>query len=174
MRLTMKKRASFIAPCLILLIVLAGFTTAFAKQTLEQIAFESPSPNEDRILFKLNGEYMPSSFSLKGDRPRIVFDFPEVMPTKKVKNTIQTDGTFIKSIRTGIHKGKSPKTRIVLDLKPGMLIDFDENYIEDTKTLVIRIFAAGMPPVRAGRARPCRSWSSCRVCRRRRRPCGRP
>jgi len=146
MRLTMKKRVTIITACLILLFVHLGFTSAFAKPTLEQVRFDTPGPHEDRVTFKLNGAYLPKTFALKGDRPRVIFDFPEVVPTKKVKNTIQTKGTFIKSIRTGIHTGKNPKTRIVFDLQPGMLVDFDQNFDKGTNTLVIRVFAAGMPP----------------------------
>ncbi len=144
MRLTMKKRASIITVCLMILLVHTGLTSAFAKPLLEQIQFETPGPNEDRIIFKLNGAHLPTSFALKGDRPRVVFDFSEVVPTKKVRNTIQADGTFVKSIRTGIHKGNNPKTRIVFDLKPGMLIDYDQDFDEETNTLVIRVSAAGM------------------------------
>lgn len=140
----MRKRASIITTCFIILFIHVGFSSAFAKPTLEKIQFDTPGPNEDRITFKLNGAHLPTTFALKGDRPRVIFDFPGVVPTKKVKTTLQTQGTFIKSIRTGIHQGNKPKTRIVFDLHPGMLIDFEQDFDDVTNTLVIRVFAAGM------------------------------
>lgn len=90
---------------------------------------------------------MPKSFTLDGGRPRIVFDFHDVVPSKKIKNTISANGTFIKNIRLGIHKGKNPKTRVVLDVQPGMKVEFTKNLASDSRTLTIRLFAAGMPPV---------------------------
>jgi hypothetical protein len=143
MRLTMKKRAFITAACLMTLFVHLGLTPAFAAPTLKQITFDSPQPGEDRVTFTLNGAYLPKTFALKGERPRVIFDFPKVVPSKKIKNTMQVQGTFIKSIRTGIHKGDNPKTRIVFDLQPGLAVDFDQNFDEDTNALVIRLFAAG-------------------------------
>jgi len=146
MRLIMRTKKISITAFLIILLTNIGLSSAFAQSMIEQILFNSPAANKDEITFKMNGAYLPKSFALNGDRPRIVFDFPDVVPSKKIQNNIPANGTFIKSIRTGIHKGDNPKTRIVLDLQPGMKIDIAQNFDNDSNTLVISIFAAGRPP----------------------------
>jgi len=125
-----------------------GLTAAFAEQLIEKIQFDSATPSVDRITFKLNGAHLPKTFALKGDRPRVVFDFPNTVPAKGVKNSITADGTFIKSVRTGIHRGENAKTRVVLDLVSNDAIDFKQNFDAETNSLVISVFAAGtdVPP----------------------------
>lgn len=146
MRFIMRTKKIIITAFLIILLTNIGLSPAIAQSIIEQIRFDSPTANKDQLTFKMNGAYLPKSFALNGDRPRIVFDFPDVVPSKRVQNSIPANGTFIKTIRTGIHKGDAPKTRIVLDLQPGKKIDIARDFDRDSNTLVISIFAAGMPP----------------------------
>jgi len=143
MRLHMKKRISILTVCLCALFLSIGLGSASSGGKIEKIQFETPSGDEDRITFMLNGAHLPKIFALKGDRPRVVFDFPNTFPVKSVQNTIKADGTFIKQIRSGIHKGDNPKTRIVFDLTPGQDIDFEQKFDRTTNALVIRVFAVG-------------------------------
>lgn len=146
MRLMMRNKFFIISVFLIILLTNFGLSSAYSQPMIEQIMFRSPSAHEDLLIFKMNGSHLPSTFALKGDRPRVVFDFPDVVPAKKVQTAIEADGTFIKQIRTGIHKGDNPKTRVVLDLQPGVTIDFNQDFDKATNTLTISIFAEGIPP----------------------------
>ncbi|MDW7772065.1 MAG: AMIN domain-containing protein [Desulfobulbaceae bacterium] len=145
-----KNRAIIITPFLIIFLLIflmsIGLTSVSAQPVMEQIVFDAPAADFDRLTVKMNGAHLPKNFVLKGDRPRIVFDFPDVVPGKNVSNSIQADGNFILRVRTGYHKGENPKTRVVLDIQPGMEIDFDQNFDKTSNTLMINVFAAGMPP----------------------------
>jgi hypothetical protein len=132
----------------ILLAILAP-AAAFSQPMIEEIRFESPSGDADRLIFKMNGSHLPKTFALGGERPRIVFDFPGVVPSKKVQNTIQTESSFIRRIRTGIHTGDNPKTRVVLDLQPGRSIDFRQDFDSEGNVLTITVFAEGAPAEKA-------------------------
>lgn len=123
--------------------LLAGLSWASPGQVLEKIDFDSSTPGVDLVTFHLNGAYLPTTFALKGDLPRVIFDFPNVEPSKNVKNIMPAEGRFIKQIRTGIHKGEQAKTRVVFDLKSSGAVDFKQNFDAATNTLQISLFAAG-------------------------------
>jgi hypothetical protein len=127
-------------------VLFAGPGWALSDQVLEQIDFDASTPGVDLVTFKLNGAYLPTTFALKGDLPRVIFDFPDVEPTKNVKNIMPAEGRFIKQIRTGIHRGEQAKTRVVFDLKSDGAVDFQQDFDAETNTLRIRLFAAGFEP----------------------------
>jgi len=152
MSLIMRKKIFTITFFSIILLTNIGLTSVFAEQMIEQIRLDASTVNQDKLIIKLNGPYLPKAFALKGDNPRVVFDFPDVVPAKKIQNIIQADGTFVKQIRTGIHGGDNPKTRIVLDIEPGSQVDFSQDFDKETNTLVITLSPAGTPPETAAAA----------------------
>jgi hypothetical protein len=99
-----------------LLIVFFRCLPALAAAQIEDIRFETVSPNEERVVFRLNSPVLPNSFPMKDGSPRMVFDFNDTGVSKRIKNTLETKGTLIQRIRVGIHDNK---TRVVLDLAPG-------------------------------------------------------
>lgn len=113
------------------------------QKILEDINFESPGNGEERIVFKLNGTYIPKIFTLQGKQPRVVFDFKDTTAAKMINNIINTNGELIKRIRVGIHKGKNPKTRVVLDLRPNKNINIRQDFDKKEKALVVSIHYAG-------------------------------
>lgn len=139
----MKKLNIIAAVCLTALLFLTGAATGAPRPMLKAIGFDAVNPNIDRITFKLNGAHLPSTFALKGERPRVVFDFPDTIPTKAVKNITKTDGTFVTQIRIGIHRGKNAKTRVVFDLASNDPVDFKQDFDAATNTLVISVFKPG-------------------------------
>ena len=151
--------------CLIALFLSAGLSLGASGARIEKIQFETPSASEDRVTFQLNGAHLPKMFALKGDRPRVVFDFTNTFPTKSVKNSIKADGAFIKQVRSGIHRGDKPKTRIVFDLKSGQDVDFKQDFDKETNTLVIRVFAVGteLEPLTAEQAEPASEQEPAKV-----------
>jgi len=113
------------------------------QKILEDINFESPGNGEERIVFKLNGTYIPKIFTLQGKQPRVIFDFQDTTAAKMINNIINTNGELIKRIRVGIHKGENPKTRVVLDLRPNKNINIRQDFDEKEKALVISVHYAG-------------------------------
>ncbi|MDY0351287.1 MAG: AMIN domain-containing protein [Desulfobulbaceae bacterium] len=146
----MKKYLSLGQFLFIPFLLLAGLCSASSGQVLEKIEFDASTPGIDLVTFKMNGAHLPTSFALKGDLPRVIFDFPDVEPSKNVKNIMATDGRFIKQIRTGIHSGENPKTRVVFDLRSDGAVDFKQDFDAATNTLRISLFTAGFEPPSAG------------------------
>ncbi|NOQ46242.1 MAG: AMIN domain-containing protein [Desulfobulbaceae bacterium] len=148
----MKISASIVLIQLTLMLLFFSQAPAATEPLLEDITFSAPSENEERITFKLNGPYIPKIFAMKGERPRVVFDFPDTKPVLTINNIIETNGRFVKQIRMGIHKGEQPKTRIVFDLVPDKPIDFEQNFDQQSNTLVVSVYYEGSEPAPAQEA----------------------
>ena len=138
----MLKNISAVTFALVFLLFHSWQATATQK-VIEDINFESPGNGEERIVFKLNGTYIPKIFTLQGKQPRVVFDFQDTTTAKMINNIINTNGELIKRIRVGIHKGDNPKTRVVLDLRPNKNINIQQDFDNKEKALVISIHYAG-------------------------------
>jgi hypothetical protein len=132
---------------LLLYLLFHAFTAGAADQKiLENITFESTSASEERITFKLNKPNIPKIFAMKGERPRVVFDFPDTKMSRILKNTINTNGKFIQRIRIGLHKAPNPKTRVVFDLMPDQEVDFKNDFDSADNSLIITVYHAGTLP----------------------------
>lgn len=132
---------------LVLFILLHAWTGAASGQKLlEDIRFDTLSETEERISFQLNGAYIPKIFAIKGERPRVVFDFPDIRPARLLKNRFNTNGKFIKRIRVGIHYKPDAKTRVVFDLMPDREVDFKQDFDKRNNTLIITVYHAGSKP----------------------------
>jgi hypothetical protein len=137
------------ASLLFLFVLLHAWLAAAASQKLlEDITFEAPSDNEERIIFKLNGTHIPKIFSIDGEQPRVVFDFTDTTTAKIINNIINTNGKLIKRIRVGIHEGPNPKTRVVLDLLPNKEIDYEQNFDKKKNALIVTVHYAGVKPTK--------------------------
>jgi len=135
------------ASFLVLFIILHAWLAVAAEQKLlEDIKFDAPSEAEERITFKLNGAYIPKIFAIKGEKPRVVFDFPDTRTARLLNNIINTNGKFIKRIRVGIHNEPNPKTRVVFDLLPDKKVDFKQDFDQLQNTLIITVYHAGTKP----------------------------
>ncbi|RWX49737.1 AMIN domain-containing protein [Candidatus Electrothrix communis] len=139
---TMLKNISTVTFALVFLLF-HGWQATAAQKVIEDINFESPGNGEERIVFKLNGTYIPKIFTLQGKQPRVVFDFKDTTAAKMINNIINTNGELIKRIRVGIHKGDNPKTRVVLDLRPNKNINIRQDFDNKEKALVVSIHYAG-------------------------------
>ena len=124
----------------------AWHAVAADQKLLEDIKFEAPSEAEERITFKLNGTYVPKIFAIKGEKPRVVFDFPDTRTARLLNNIINTNGKFIKRIRVGIHNEPNPKTRVVFDLLPDKKVDFKQDFDQQKNALIITVYHAGTEP----------------------------
>lgn len=138
----MLKNISAVTIALVFLLFYSWQATA-AQKMIEDISFEHSDSGEERIIFKLNGTYIPKIFTLQGKQPRVVFDFKDTTAAKMINNIINTNGELIKRIRVGIHKGDDPKTRVVLDLRPNKNINIRQDFNKKEQALVISIHYAG-------------------------------
>lgn len=139
----MRKNISAVTVALVFLLFQGWQAAAAQQKMLEDISFESSGNGEERIIFKLNGTYIPKIFTLQGKQPRVVFDFKDTTAAKMINNIIKTNGELIKRIRVGIHKGDDPKTRVVLDLRPNKNINIRQDFDKKEKSLVISVHYAG-------------------------------
>lgn len=140
---TMLKNISAVTFAFVVLLF-QGWQATAAQKVIEDINFDSPGNGEERIIFKLNGTYIPKIFTLQGKQPRVVFDFQDTTAAKMINNIINTNGELIKRIRVGIHKGDNPKTRVVLDLRPNNKnINIRQDFDKKEQALVISVHYAG-------------------------------
>lgn len=111
--------------------------------TLENISFERESTNREKVMFQLNGPYIPKTFSTKGDTPKVVFDFLGTRHSAAVKGVMNSGGNLIKEIRVGMHTEPQLKTRVVFDLVSGEDYEFSQDFIQEKNILVISVFRTG-------------------------------
>ncbi len=106
---------------------------------LEEIRFEQKSDTEETVIFKMNGPHTPKIFPVKGNTPKIIFDFYDTSTAPSIKGLINSRGKLITSIRTGLHTEKQRKTRVVLDLAPAGEYDFSQNFDAQENALRITV-----------------------------------
>ena len=129
----------------IVLLLALPFPLLCAEETgalLEQIRFDRQSSSRETVTFKLNGPHIPKIFALKGEAPKVVFDFYDTRHSPAIKGVMNSRGNLVSAIRTGMHNEPQPKTRVVLDLVPGGDYDFAQDFEIQENTLKITIFHA--------------------------------
>ena len=103
---------------------------------LESISYEKDNDDFEKIIFKLNGTHIPKIFKIKGEKPRLVFDFIDTRYSDLINNIINTEGGLIKGVRVGIHNDP-PKTRVVVDIKPEGKFQFEQDFLIQENVLSI-------------------------------------
>jgi hypothetical protein len=116
------------------------FCAAESGALLENITFDRQSSSRETIAFKLNGPHLPKIFAMKGEAPKVVFDFYDTRQSRSIKGLIKSRGNLVSAIRTGMHTDPQLKTRVVLDLVPAVDYDFAQEFREEDNTLIITIF----------------------------------
>ncbi|PIE57009.1 MAG: hypothetical protein CSA34_01525 [Desulfobulbus propionicus] len=119
---------------------LAGPVLAAEPLIISNIKFTALDADNEWISFQLNGSYTPKPFTIKGERPRIVFDFFDVGVASTVPSLTNTHGRLVRRIRVGVHKGSSPKARIVVDLQPNSKVAFEMQADPRKKQLNVHLF----------------------------------
>lgn len=104
---------------------------------IEEIIYQGTGKGSESVIFFLNGPYLPKAFALKGDNPRVVFDFPDTAPSASVARNIEANGAMVQKIRMGVHKDK---TRVVIDLVPPGQYHFKQDFSEKDNVLTIRLY----------------------------------
>ena len=134
-------------PVLVVFLLL-NFCSPLLGQTksgivLQNITFERKDNKEESIVFKLNGSLIPKMFSIKGEKPRVVFDFFDTLSSDLINHATNTRGNLIHRIRVGVHHKPKLKTRVVVDLVPHKKVEVEKKFNKEDNTLVITVYEVG-------------------------------
>ncbi|MBU1233625.1 MAG: AMIN domain-containing protein [Proteobacteria bacterium] len=113
-----------------------------ADALIEEVSYLENDGSSASVIFHLNGPHLPKVFALKGENPRVVFDFLGTRPSRRVPSNILANGTMVQKIRIGVHPDK---TRVVIDLVPSGEYHFEQKFDRDENILTIQLVPAGLP-----------------------------
>ncbi len=111
---------------------------AAADPILLDVSFESTANDSEMVLFKLNDFYPPIVFGIEKGNPRVVCDFLDTLLAVDIPPVIETDGFFVRKIRTARHPSPE-KVRVVLDLVPNKNYDLQQVFFKEDNLFVIII-----------------------------------
>ncbi len=126
----------------ILLLFLFVKSVCAADGLIQKVEYTDSGEGLESVAFHLNGAYLPKVFAIKGDSPRVVFDFFETLLDKKSPTGIAADGQVVKKIRLGRH---GDRTRVVIDLRSSTGYRFDQKFDEINNILTILLFSDSAP-----------------------------
>jgi len=126
----------------LLLFLLFSISSQAAEGIINDVQFHGNNDGSESVTFHLNSASLPKVFALKGEKPRVVFDFMETQLAKAVPSVVNTDGHMVEKIRMGRH---SEKTRVVFDLASSSVVNFDQDFDASRNILTIRLFSADYP-----------------------------
>jgi len=134
----MKKNILSIISSQLLPLLLAGVLAVAAdKPELQDLRHTVQSTTSEQVVLQLNGSYIPKVFTLKGETPRIIFDFPDMTYGRKIKGSTATDGAIVKRIRVGMHTDAGLKTRVVFDVAALEGVTYTQKFDEKSSALTI-------------------------------------
>ncbi len=126
--------------CLCCFLLFCGSLQA-ADGLIEGVSFHGNNGESESVTFLLNGPCLPKAFAMKGERPRVVFDFMETRLARTVPTSIDARGKMIRKIRLARYDNK---TRAVFDLVPGENFNFEQTFDEKQNILTIQLFSPGL------------------------------
>lgn len=129
---------------LLVLFLLGGLvsSTAFAEPEkavrITSISHIKNSAVKETITFTLTAPVVPKIFTISGEKPRLVLDFPQ--SDYQGKNTIALpDSVMAAAIRIGFHQAPVSKTRVVVDLSKDIPVQYASEYFEQENSLVVTL-----------------------------------
>lgn len=137
----MKLFVIFLVCCSLLQICSESIFAAQEIPMLESISFAPGEGETEIITFKLKGADLPKIFIIKGDNPRLVFDFHNASYNGKSKISVE-GSELVKKIRSAVHREPKLKTRVVVDLTTERDISYQEDFQVHSSTLKIKISPA--------------------------------
>ena len=107
---------------------------------IKEIEYIMTPEGEEMVTFQLSGNYPPKTFSLAGERPKVISDFYGARLGEGVERYLKVDGDLIQQIRIGVHKGSRSKIRVVLDLVSDNEYEIRPVFFEDDNlyTLIVK------------------------------------
>jgi len=134
-------KAVFFISCLFVLLLFVTSSHA-AQGVIDDVMFQGESDTRESVIFHLNNASLPKAFALKGEKPRVVFDFMDTQLARTLPSVINADGRMVEKIRMGRHK---EKTRVVLDLAPASVVNFDQEFDASRNILTIHLYSTDYP-----------------------------
>lgn len=137
--------------CCFLSLSCLGFAALAQNQrgVLESVRYLGGNGNVESIEIRLGSGVTPGvtpkTFVLGGERPRLVLDFQDIVPSDAVKNVTEVGGSYIRRVRVGVHYNPIMKTRVVLDLTTSQKLD-NTRTLEDGNLLRVDLFPKGAEP----------------------------
>ena len=141
----MKNTIITVIYCQILALLLTCSPAAASKPELQKVRHTVLSSTSEQVTLLLNGSYSPKIFTLEGETPRIIFDFPDMIYGKEIQNNAATKGTIVKRIRVGMHTDTTLKTRIVFDVATLQGVTYNQEFDDKSSTLTIRFTTSAKP-----------------------------
>jgi AMIN domain len=127
-------------------------TVAARSATIETISHSLAGDGKERVTFTLNEPLSPKIFTIKGDNPRLVVDFPGT--TYKGKGTVTPpEGKLATNIRVGVHQDPEQKVRVAIDLTKDTVVEHASLPGETANVLILEL--AGKISVE-GKAEPAK------------------
>ena len=103
---------------------------------ITSISHTKKSDEQEIIRFTLDSMVPVKMFALKGERPRLVIDFPGAI--YKGKNVMSVaDSELANTIRIGLHREPKSRTRIVVDLSKAYAVQYKHSFIESENLLEV-------------------------------------
>lgn len=121
--------------------IFTTFAQAADKVEIQSISHAVLPEAKESITFKLSSPSVPKTFTMNGDNPRLVIDFPG--SSYRGKNIIPLpEGKLATAIRTGLHQTPEQKVRVVVDLAKDAAVQHTlGEYVEAEKTLTVTLAA---------------------------------
>ena len=149
----------FFGCCLFLFVSLVFLSLtvncAELSQTVEikSIIFDQEQGGGENITIKMSAQRQPKIFRIKGDKPRLVLDFPQTL--YKGKNVIVLqEGQLADRVRIGVHQKPDLMTRVVVDLFVGKEISYKEVFSDQGDSLTVNFFSAELKKVEQVKLEP--------------------
>jgi hypothetical protein len=124
---------------ILLLLLTCSLAAAASQPELQKVRHTVLSPISEQVTLQLNGSYIPKVFTLKGETPRIIFDFPDMIHGREIQGTTTTKGALVKRIRVGMHTGETSKTRVVFDMATLNGVTYTQKFDEKSSSLIIQV-----------------------------------
>jgi uncharacterized protein YgiM (DUF1202 family) len=104
---------------------------------LDGIRIERAAENEEKVYFFYKGPKPPEVFITHAGSARIVCDFAETRPDRKIPQKTEVDGNMIQTVRLGLHGEDMRDARIVLDMHPDGNYELNHFFIRGELYLLI-------------------------------------
>lgn len=120
--------------------------TDILSTILTDIRYSKISDTHDKVLIYVNAMNDPKLQTLRGENPRLVWDFFNARPLGKDLYEIGANGNFIKRIRVRAYKDPPQKVRVVFDMMPNKKYSVERKFSETEKMYSFDIKANGYNP----------------------------
>ena len=122
-----------------------AFTASSSGVAIESISHKVGSATEEKLTFKLSAQAGTKIYSMKGDNPRLIIDFPNSSYAGKGVIPL-TDGKLATTIRIGLHQTPEQKIRVVVDLAKQIPVRYTSEYSETDNILTVVLLTDAQKP----------------------------